>query len=209
MGRRHAPVREQVVVVVGADSDIGRSISMAAAKAGATLALVTEDPEAGGALARVIRHEGGRALLHTTDVHDRAALEDMAATIHRELGRVDTWIDAGDDEAVHSLLAALPYVRGRGGTLIHVAGQPTGLASRGIRGFVDELARRVAEDRMPVDVILVEPDGQSPGRVARRVVDRLENGRAAGRTATFAGLALAVVMLAAVAALVTGERKAA
>ncbi|MFT3917358.1 MAG: SDR family oxidoreductase [Anaeromyxobacteraceae bacterium] len=91
-GRRR-PLREQVVVVTGASSGVGRAIARAFGAKGARVGLVARNAGALERAAEEIRASGGRALALPLDVADAAAVEGAAAEVERRLGPIDTWVN--------------------------------------------------------------------------------------------------------------------
>nr|WP_256804491.1 MULTISPECIES: SDR family oxidoreductase [Frankia] len=142
-GVRTRPLREQVVVVVGASSGIGRATALAFAQRGARVVCAARGEEALHALVGEISGEvgAGRAFAVPTDVADPAAVRELAASAERRLGRIDTWVNAAavsvlgrvedvtDAEfdrvlrinllgQVHGAKAALPALRRAGGGVL-------------------------------------------------------------------------------------------
>jgi NAD(P)-dependent dehydrogenase (short-subunit alcohol dehydrogenase family) len=87
------PIRDQIVVVTGASSGVGRAIARAFASRGARLALIARNEEALNAAAEEARRTGGDALVLPLDVSDAGALERAAAAVEARFGRVDTWVN--------------------------------------------------------------------------------------------------------------------
>jgi 3-oxoacyl-[acyl-carrier protein] reductase len=93
----------RVIFVTGASSGIGRAIALAAAAAGADVALTFAHDEAGGQhTADRVRQSGRRAVVVRLDLADGARLEQQLAeatgTVDRALGPIDVWINnAGAD----------------------------------------------------------------------------------------------------------------
>lgn len=137
------PLDEQVVVITGASSGIGRATALLAAERGAAIVLAARGTAALEALAGQIEQAGGRALAVTCDVSDHAAVEELAARAVAAFGRIDCWVNnAGvaiaarletlpDQDArrlfdvnfwgvVHGSRAALPHLSGEGGALINM-----------------------------------------------------------------------------------------
>lgn len=87
------------ILVTGGSSGIGRAIAIAAARAGADVALTYRENEAGAtAAAEDIRGKGRRAVIVRADVGKQEDLARLATTVHAELGRVDAWVNnAGAD----------------------------------------------------------------------------------------------------------------
>ena len=90
MGRR---VSEQVVVLTGASSGVGRACARAFAARGARLALIARNEEALNAAADEVRRAGGEVLVLPLDVADADAVERAAATVEGRFGRIDTWVN--------------------------------------------------------------------------------------------------------------------
>src|SRR5581483_8768801 len=87
------PVSEQVVVVTGASSGVGRACARAFGAKGARVGLIARTTEALEHAAGEIRAAGGEALVLPLDVSDSAAVEDAAARMVDRWGRIDTWIN--------------------------------------------------------------------------------------------------------------------
>lgn len=87
MARRF--LREQVAIVTGASSGIGRATARALAAAGAQVALAARSNEALNELAAEITGRGGRALAVPTDVTDRRQVEALVAATVSAWGRLD------------------------------------------------------------------------------------------------------------------------
>jgi 3-oxoacyl-[acyl-carrier protein] reductase len=89
----------RAVVVTGASSGIGRAIALAAARAGADVA-VTYRENADGArdVCREIGELGRRASAFPLDLADASSIRGVASAAHRAFGRIDVWINnAGAD----------------------------------------------------------------------------------------------------------------
>lgn len=139
------PLPEQVVVVIGASSGIGRETALRTAGRGARVVVSARGGKALAQLVAEITDRGGRALAVTADVTEPAGMEAVAAAAAEHFGGIDTWVHAAavmlyarfEDTTpeefrrivevdllgqVHGALAALPHLRRRGGgALIHVA----------------------------------------------------------------------------------------
>jgi NAD(P)-dependent dehydrogenase (short-subunit alcohol dehydrogenase family) len=135
------PVSEQVVVIAGASTGIGRATALAFAGAGARVVCAARGVQALGTLVEQIREQGGSAVAVPTDVADPAAVRALAQTAEQQYGRIDTWVnnaavsvwgrveditDAEFDRVmrvnflgqVHGVHAALPALRRAGGGVV-------------------------------------------------------------------------------------------
>src|SRR4249919_2412079 len=93
------PLAGQRVLVTGASSGIGRAIALAAAAAGADVAL-TYRVNADGAreTERAITALGRRAAVLRFDATDEQSLRGLGPAARHALGRIDVWVNcAGAD----------------------------------------------------------------------------------------------------------------
>ena len=138
-------INEQVVVITGASSGIGRTTARMFAAAGARLVLGSRNAESLNELVHEIAEAGGIAHAIPTDVTEREHVEQLADAALNYFGRIDTWVNnAGisiyatfdkltDEEirrimdvnfmgTIYGIQAALPRMRAQGeGTIINVA----------------------------------------------------------------------------------------
>lgn len=139
------PLNEQVVVVVGASSGIGRETALRLGKAGAKVVVSARDQQGLDTLVNEISEQGGQAISVVADVSDFAQVKSVADRAVAEYGRLDTWAHVAAVEIyakfedttpeefkqlieinlmgqVYGAKAALPYIREQGrGALIHVS----------------------------------------------------------------------------------------
>jgi NAD(P)-dependent dehydrogenase (short-subunit alcohol dehydrogenase family) len=152
MAARKKPLSEQVVVVTGASSGLGRAIAREAGAAGAKVVVTARNAEALDDAVREIEAFGSEALAVPADhaIHDEVGQVVEQTVDH--FGRIDTYIanaivtvmsegaDLQPDELRHVLdvnflgmvygfWAALPYLNESRGTFLHVS---SALAYRGI-----------------------------------------------------------------------------
>jgi NAD(P)-dependent dehydrogenase (short-subunit alcohol dehydrogenase family) len=139
------PVGEQVVVLMGASSGIGRESALRFARKGART-VVSARGEAGlDSLLEEIRGEGGEAIAVPADTSEFEQVEAVAERAVEEYGRLDTWvhlaavglfatfeettpeefarvIDVNLMGQVYGAMAALPHIKREGrGALIHIS----------------------------------------------------------------------------------------
>jgi NAD(P)-dependent dehydrogenase (short-subunit alcohol dehydrogenase family) len=87
------PVKEQVVVIVGCSSGIGRVTARRFAEEGATLVLGSRDPADVADLADQCRASGAKAVeTVSVDAASPESLEALAQHAERKVGRIDTWV---------------------------------------------------------------------------------------------------------------------
>jgi NAD(P)-dependent dehydrogenase (short-subunit alcohol dehydrogenase family) len=138
------PVREQVVVVMGASSGIGRATAVRLGKEGAKVVVAARREAGLRSLVEEIEADGGQACAEVADVTDPAQMQRVAQRAVTEYGRLDTWVHAAavllvapferttPEEfqrvidvnlmgQVHGAMAALPHLREQGGALIHIS----------------------------------------------------------------------------------------
>ncbi|HXF60637.1 MAG TPA: SDR family oxidoreductase [Caldilineaceae bacterium] len=132
------PIEEQVVVLMGASSGIGRQAAYQFARRGAKVVASARDEEGLFSLVEDIRRMGGDATYWMADVADFDQVQQVAAHAVGTYGRIDTWvnlaavslyatfeettpaefrqvIDVNLMGQVHGAKAALPHLRAAGG----------------------------------------------------------------------------------------------
>ena len=140
------PVNQQVVVVFGASSGIGRATALQFADQKAQLVVVGRDHVALDSLVQEIQQKGAPVIAVNADAADYAQVQNVADQAMQHFGRIDSWIHVAGvgvfskfihlrpDEfqrviqvnlmgAVHGAMAALPCLRANanGGALIQVS----------------------------------------------------------------------------------------
>jgi NAD(P)-dependent dehydrogenase (short-subunit alcohol dehydrogenase family) len=139
------PLHEQIVVLTGASSGIGRATALELARRGAAVVLAARSDEALHAVAQEIDAAGGRNAVVVTDVADWSQVERLAGQAVNLFGRIDTWVNnaaiseyATVDDAtieeidrvlqvnlhgtIYGVKAALPVLRRQGGgTIVNVS----------------------------------------------------------------------------------------
>ncbi len=94
-----APLAGRTMVITGASSGIGRGIALAAARAGADIALTYHSNEAGAREAALeIEATGRRVVFMHMDLGDAASIAAFARDVSETLPRIDAWVNnAGAD----------------------------------------------------------------------------------------------------------------
>jgi NAD(P)-dependent dehydrogenase (short-subunit alcohol dehydrogenase family) len=138
------PVTDQIVVVMGASSGIGRATAARFAEQGAKVVVAARGEAGLRSLVAQIRADGGNAVAEVADVTDPAQMQRVAQRAVTEYGGLDTWVHAAAvllvapfEETtpaefqrvidvnlmgqVHGAMAALPHLRRQGGALIHIS----------------------------------------------------------------------------------------
>jgi 3-oxoacyl-[acyl-carrier protein] reductase len=97
------------VFVSGGSSGIGRAIAVAAARAGADVALSYRSNERGARdVAREVETLGRRARILRLDLADTAAVSALSGAIRTALGGVDAWINNAGADVLTGPSASLP-----------------------------------------------------------------------------------------------------
>lgn len=133
-----------VVVITGASSGIGRATALAFAARGGRVVVAARNREALDSLATEIESLGAETMVHPVDVTDAAAVEALAEDVVERFERIDVWVNNAGvalygrveelpiDElrrvievnllgAVHGIKAALPALRRSQGVLVNVS----------------------------------------------------------------------------------------
>ena len=87
------PLDQQVVLITGATSGIGRQSAVRFAKAGAKVVCVARNADALADVVGEITAAGGTAASAVADVADESALRSAADFALHEYGRIDTWVN--------------------------------------------------------------------------------------------------------------------
>ncbi len=138
------PVAEQVIVITGASSGVGRVTARLAAARGARVVLAARNADDLARAVAEIRAAGGRAIHVVADVSDEARVEALAEAAVAEFGGIDTWVNCAAVSVYGRLMdcatadmrrqfdviywgtvygsrAAVRRLQDRGGALINVA----------------------------------------------------------------------------------------
>ena len=138
------PLNEQVVVLTGASSGIGRATAIEFGRRGASVVLAARNADALRTAAREVEAAGGRTLIVPTDVAVSEQVFQLAEEAASHFGRIDTWVnDAAVSEygtveeisleeierivqvnllgTIYGVKAALPHLkRAGGGAIVNV-----------------------------------------------------------------------------------------
>jgi len=137
-------IGEQVVVLTGASSGIGRDTALEFARRGAKVVLAARNGEALDTLVGEVERLGGMAVAVPTDVSDYRQLTELASRAVERFGRIDTWVNNASVSTygtveqmdveeirrvievnllgeIYGMKAALPHLRRTGGTMINVS----------------------------------------------------------------------------------------
>ena len=87
------PIQEQVVVITGASSGIGRATALEFARGGAKVVCAARNEEALGTLVDEINRGGGEALAVPTDVAEAPQVHALAERAVGQYGRIHTWVN--------------------------------------------------------------------------------------------------------------------
>jgi NAD(P)-dependent dehydrogenase (short-subunit alcohol dehydrogenase family) len=95
----------KVAVITGGSGVLGRSMTLALARQGATVVILARTEEKTKALAEDVRAGGGKALGLAADVLDRDSLERAAAAVIAEYGQIDILINAAGGNRPGAIVA--------------------------------------------------------------------------------------------------------
>ncbi len=153
MAAKAKQIKDQVVVITGASSGIGRETALLLAEGGASVVLAARNTEALDEVARQVESRGGRALAVVTDVAQWGQVQRLASEAVAHFGRIDTWVNnAGISEyatledipvadmeriiqvnllgTMYGVKAALPYLKQQ--TVATIINVGSGLGMRAI-----------------------------------------------------------------------------
>jgi NAD(P)-dependent dehydrogenase (short-subunit alcohol dehydrogenase family) len=139
------PIEQQVIVVVGASSGIGREAALQFAQRGAQLVVAARSETGLVSLIEEIKSSGGEATCIIADVSDFQQVKAIADKAIETYGRIDTWVHASGTGIlapfeqitpeefqrvidvnlmgqVYGAMVALPHLKQEGrGALIHIS----------------------------------------------------------------------------------------
>lgn len=183
---QHKPLDQQVMVVFGASSGIGRATALLAAERGAVIVAAGRNRAALDSLAAAVPGSITAGMADAAEPDQVAAIAELAATAH---GRIDTWAHVAgvgaygrfEDMTVEELRvvdvdllgplwgarAALPHLRRQGGAYVVVSSElakrsfPLAssycAAKHGVDGFVEALRAELQHEGAPVSVTQIMP----------------------------------------------------
>lgn len=202
------PVADQVIVITGASGGIGLTTARMAARRGAAIVAVGHADDALRQLVQELASQGHRAIHVEADVTSEDDMRHAAHVAVERFGRIDTWVNNADasmfgrsDElapedqrrvfdigfwgVVNGSLAALPYLRARGGALVNLGldGPEASAAMQGlytaskhaVKGYTDALRAELATHRTPVSVTSVRRAAVAPEVVADAILFAAEH----------------------------------
>lgn len=141
------PINQQVVVVVGASSGIGRDTALQFAQRGAKVVVSARNEEGLATLVEEITRNGGSAIAITADVSEFEQVNAIANKAVDYYGRIDTWVHLAATSVfatfdnitpeefkrvvdvtlmgqVYGAMAAIPHLKREGcGSLIHISSE--------------------------------------------------------------------------------------
>ena len=91
----------KVAIVTGGSRGIGRSIAIALAEAGASVAIAARKPEALAEAVAAVEAAGGRAIAVPTNVRRVEELKTLVARTRKELGRIDVLVNNAGTNPVY------------------------------------------------------------------------------------------------------------
>lgn len=162
---------EQVVVLTGAATEIGREAAVLFGRRGASVVLASRDEEALREVAHAVEVAGGRAMAVATDMADGPQVDRLAHAAIERFGRIDTWVNEAEVApggtgaptgiaeiervfrvhvlgTIHGVKAALSYmIEQGGGTIINVGPLSDGrsIPLRSIHGTIQNAITGLTE----------------------------------------------------------------
>lgn len=113
--------QDQVVIVTGAASGIGKEIAQSFAQEGASVAIADLNKEAAEATAAEITAAGGTAMGVTMDVSDEDAVNAGVDAVHSAYGRIDVLVSNAGIQIVHPI-QDFPFAAWKKMLAIHLDG---------------------------------------------------------------------------------------
>jgi NAD(P)-dependent dehydrogenase (short-subunit alcohol dehydrogenase family) len=105
---RLKPIEEQVVVLMGASSGIGRETALRFARKGAKVVVSARGEEGLNSSVEEVRGEGGEATMTIADTSEFDQVKAVADRAVEQYGRLDTWVHLAAVGALRDLRADDP-----------------------------------------------------------------------------------------------------
>src|SRR6201997_3013573 len=86
-------LKSEVVVITGASAGLGRAAAREFGRHGAKVGLIARGIDGLEAAKREIESAGGRAIVLPLDIADADAVEKAAASVERDFGSIDVWVN--------------------------------------------------------------------------------------------------------------------
>src|SRR3954465_4321005 len=102
------PIGEQVVVVMGASSGIGRTTARRFAARGARVVAAARSEEGLRSLVEEIEAAGGEAVAVRADTADFAQGKEVADTAVEAFGRIDSWVHVAGTSVIATFEETTP-----------------------------------------------------------------------------------------------------
>ena len=87
-------IRNEVAMITGGNSGIGRAITETLAKCGAKVAIVNRDPKSGEMAARELKKNGLEAVSFDADVRDKEKIDYVVNRIIEKYGKIDILVNS-------------------------------------------------------------------------------------------------------------------
>lgn len=180
MGIQLKPLNQQVAVVFGASSGIGRATALELAQGGARVVVAARNEDGLQSLVQEITSQGGQATYVVADVTELAQIENVANVAIEKYGRIDTWVHTAAAAlyatfeqttpqefqrvievtlvgAAWSAMVALPHLKKQGGALIQIS------SVEALAGIPYQAAYGAAKHGMKayLDVLRIELDHEN------------------------------------------------